>query len=59
MASFTKTFSNASRPRIELETPIVVALYGAVLVASLLLLSWSAYSGPPSSGIELNVMNWI
>jgi hypothetical protein len=59
MASLTRIFPSVSRSRIEFETLTIIALYSTVLVASLLLLSWSAHSGPPSSDIELNIMNWI
>jgi hypothetical protein len=59
MTASTRALPSASRPRTELETLIIVVLYGAVLVASLLLLSWSAHLGLPSSDIELDVMNWI
>ena len=58
MVSLTRALPSASRPRIEPEI-LTIVLYGAVLVASLLLLSWSAHLGPPSDATELNVMNWI
>jgi hypothetical protein len=62
MASSARTLPSASRPRVEFETLTILVFYGVVLGASLLLLSWSAHSGSPSSAVELdilNVMNWI
>ena len=64
MAAEARTLSSASGTRVDVEALNIEALNivvfcGVALLASLLLLSWSAHLGPTPSTIELNAMGWI
>jgi hypothetical protein len=58
MAAIARTVLRASGTRLNVEALNIVAVCGVVLVASLLLFSWSAHLGPAPT-IESGVMNWI
>jgi hypothetical protein len=59
MAAIARTLSSASGIQVDVQRLNIVVFCGVVLVASLLLLCWSAHLGPAPGTIELDVMNWI
>jgi hypothetical protein len=59
MTAIVQAFSRASGTAIDVEALKTLVICGVVLVASLLLLSWSAHLGLPPIPVGPNEMNWI
>jgi hypothetical protein len=59
MTAIVQAFSRASGTEIDVEALKIVVICGVVLVASLLLLSWSAHLGLAPITVGPDEMNWI
>ena len=59
MNAVANVLSRASGTEIDVEALKIVVICGVVLVASLLLLSWSAHLGLAPITVGPDEMNWI
>lgn len=59
MTAIVQAFSRASGTEIDVEALKIVVICGVVLVASLLLLTWSAHLGLAPITTGPDEMNWI
>ena len=59
MTAIVQAFSRASGTEIDVEALKIVVICGVVLVASLLLLTWSAHLGLAPITVGPDEMNWI